>query len=70
MNHALGITNLVRLFDQEMVIIAWASAVLPTAFHGRMPALSAMPELDVSEAVRQHLTRRGVTPPTIVCAQC
>jgi hypothetical protein len=32
MNHALGITNLVRLFDPELVVIGWSSAALPEAY--------------------------------------
>lgn len=66
MNHALGITNLVRLFDPELVVIGWASAALSDAFLSRMRALSAM--LDVPAAVRQLLARRGVPAPDIVDA--
>jgi N-acetylglucosamine repressor len=67
-SHALGITNLVRLFDPETVVIGWASAALPEAFLARMRALVQIPELDVPAAVLQHLARRGVPPPTIVYA--
>ncbi len=66
MNHALGITNLVRLFDPELVVIGWASVALSDEYHTRMRALSA--ELDLPAAVRRQLTRRGVAPPTIVHA--
>jgi N-acetylglucosamine repressor len=67
-NHALGITNLVRLFDPEMVVIDWASRALPDAFLARMQALAKMPELDVPAAVLEHLRRRRVAPPRIVYA--
>jgi predicted NBD/HSP70 family sugar kinase len=66
LNHALGLINLVRLFDPEMVVIGWASAALPEAFHARMAALNAT--LGVPEAVRQALSRRGADPPAIVYA--
>ena len=64
----MGITNLVRLFDPDMVVIGWASAALPETFLDRMRALVKIPELDVPAAVRQYLTRRGVAPPAIVYA--
>jgi len=67
-NHTLGITNLIRLFDPEMVVIGWASTVLPEAFIARMQALSKMPELNAPAAVLQHLERRGVASPRIVYA--
>lgn len=66
LNHALGITNLVRLFDPELVVIGWASVALSPAYHARMRVLSDL--LDVPSAVRQQLARRGVAPPTIVYA--
>lgn len=65
-NHALGITNLVRLFDPELVVIGWASAALSEAYHTRMHALSAL--LDTPGAVLQMLARRGVAPPAIARA--
>jgi glucokinase len=67
-NHALGITNLVRLFDPEMVVLGWASAALPETFLSRMHALAQMPELDLPAAVLRLLQRRGVRPPRIVYA--
>jgi predicted NBD/HSP70 family sugar kinase len=67
-SHALGITNLVRLFDPQMVVIGWASAALPETFLNRMRALVTIPELDVPAAVRRYLARRGVAPPAIVHA--
>jgi len=66
LNHALGITNLVRLFDPEMVVIGHASLALPPPYQARMQILTSMPELDVREAVSQQLARRGVSPPAIV----
>lgn len=66
LNHALGITNLVRLFDPELVVIGWASAALSDAEHDRMRALNA--ELDLSSVIRRHMARRGVAPPAIVDA--
>jgi predicted NBD/HSP70 family sugar kinase len=65
-NHALGITNLVRLFDPELVVIGHASLALPPPYKARMQVMTSMPELDVPEVVRQQLARRGVRPPTIV----
>lgn len=65
-NHALGIANLVRLFDPELVVIGWASAALPEEYHARMRALSD--RIDVPGAVHQMLARRRVAPPAIVYA--
>ena len=65
-NHTLGVTNLVRLFDPELVVIGWASVALSEANHTRMHALSDL--LDLPGDVRQQLARRGVVPPTIVHA--
>lgn len=65
-NHALGIINLVRLFDPELVVIGWASVALSEEYHVRMRALSA--RLDVPGIIRQQLARRGVAPPAIVYA--
>jgi glucokinase len=62
-NHALGITNLVRLFDPELVVIGWASAALSEAYHTRMHTLSAL--LDTPGAVLRMLARRGLAPPDI-----
>ncbi|MBN1658290.1 MAG: ROK family protein [Anaerolineae bacterium] len=67
-SHAVGITNLVRLFDPEMVVIGWASAALPETFLDRMRALVKISELDVPAAVGEYLARRGVAPPAIVYA--
>lgn len=68
MNHALGIVNLVRLFDPELVIIGHAKKALPPPFQTRMQIMSGMPEFDVPAAVRQQLAHRGVTPPAVVYA--
>lgn len=65
-NHALGITNLVRIFDPELVIIGWAAAALSPATHVRMQRLSAL--IDAPGAVRRHLARRGAACPDIVQA--
>jgi N-acetylglucosamine repressor len=65
MNHALGIANLVCLFDPELVVIGFANVALHTAYQDRMQALNAMPEIDIPEGVRKHLSTRGVTPPAI-----
>jgi glucokinase len=65
-NHALGITNLVRLFDPELVVIGHASLALPPPYKTRIEILTGMPELDVPGAVREQLARRGVRPPAIV----
>ncbi|MGC9334778.1 MAG: ROK family protein [Anaerolineae bacterium] len=67
-NHALGVTNLVRLFDPEMVVLGWASAALPEEYLVRMRTLVKVPVLDVPAAVLRHLAERGVAPPTIVRA--
>jgi N-acetylglucosamine repressor len=68
MNHALGITNLVRLFDPELVVIGHANLALPPPYKARMQIMSDMPEFDIPGAVRQQLARRGVSPPAIVHA--
>jgi predicted NBD/HSP70 family sugar kinase len=65
MYHALGIANLISVFDPELVVIGFANAALPTAHQIRMQALNAMPELDIAEGVCKYLTLRGVTPPAI-----
>ncbi len=66
LNHALGISNLVRIFDPALVVIGWASAALSQAYHARMRVLSD--RLDVPGVVRQQLARRGVAPPAVVYA--
>lgn len=66
MNHAIGIANLVRIFDPELVVIGWASATLSEVAHARMRTLSDL--LDIPGAVHQRLARRGVAPPAIVYA--
>jgi predicted NBD/HSP70 family sugar kinase len=66
--HALGITNLVRLFDPEVVVIGYADLALPDEHKARMRILDAMPEIDIPGNVRQHLAQRGVPPPVIVYA--
>jgi len=68
MNHAQGITNLVLLFDPQLVVIGWASMILLPAYLERMHIMDSMPEFDVPGAVREQLTRRGVPPPQIVHA--
>lgn len=68
MNHALGIINLVHLFDPELVVIGFASAALPPPYKARMQVMTGMPEFDVPETVRQHLAQRGLRPPTIAYA--
>jgi predicted NBD/HSP70 family sugar kinase len=65
MNHALGIANLVSLFDPELVVIGFANVALPADYKVRMQSLNAMPELDIAEGVRRQLMSRGVTPPDI-----
>lgn len=67
-NHTLGITNLVRLFDPEMVVIGYANLALPEEHKTRMKIISAMPEIDIPGNVRKQLAQRGVAPPTIVDA--
>ncbi|MCU0484888.1 MAG: ROK family transcriptional regulator [Anaerolineales bacterium] len=63
LNHALGITNLVLLFDPQMVVIGWETLVLPSDYTARMRLMDDMPEFNVSNAVRDQLARRGVKPP-------
>ncbi len=65
MKNALGIANLVRVFDPELVVIGFASAALPTSYQTRKSALTAMPELDMAEGARRQLASRGVNPPDI-----
>jgi predicted NBD/HSP70 family sugar kinase len=66
--HALGITNLVRLFDPEVVVIGYADLALPDEHKTRMRILDAMPEIDIPGNVREQLAQRGVAHPTIVHA--
>jgi len=68
MNHVLGITNLVRLFDPELVVIGLASLALPPPYKARMQTMIEMPEFDIPAAVRRELARRGAHPPAIVHA--
>lgn len=65
-NHALGITNLVRLFDPEMVVTSTAGVALPEEYHVRMRVLSK--RLNVADIVRGQLARRDVPAPAIVDA--
>ncbi|HSN78608.1 MAG TPA: ROK family transcriptional regulator [Anaerolineae bacterium] len=67
-NHALGITNLVRLFDPEVVVIGYANLALPDEHKTRMRILDAMSEIDIPGNVRKQLAQRGVPPPAIVYA--
>lgn len=67
-NYVLGITNLVRLFDPEVVVLGYADLALSDAYKARMRILDAMPEIDTAGNVRKQLARRGVTPPAIVQA--
>jgi len=66
--HAQGITNLVLLFDPEMVVIGWETMTLPADFTTRMHLIDSIPELNASQVVREQLARRGITPPKIVHA--
>lgn len=68
MNHALGIINLVRLFDPALVVIGFASAALPPPYRARMQIMTGMAEFDIPGAVRERLIGRGITPPAIVYA--
>lgn len=63
MNHVQGISNLVLLFDPQLVVIGWETLVLPPAYTTRMHIMDNMPEFDVSKAVCEQLASRGVTPP-------
>lgn len=64
-SHAPGILNLIHLFDPELVLLGWASAVLPDEFLRRMEALDSHPDFSAAEAVRKVLLARGLTPPDI-----
>jgi len=64
-SHAPGILNLIYLFDPELVLLGWASAVLPDEFLRRMEALDSIPDFSTAEAVRKVLRARGLTPPDI-----
>ncbi|MBN2146899.1 MAG: ROK family transcriptional regulator [Anaerolineales bacterium] len=68
LNHAQGITNLIALFDPQLVIIGWETMVFPPTYTTRMHILDNMPELDVTKSVREQLLRRGITPPKIIHA--
>lgn len=68
MNHALGITNLVRLFDPELVVIGWETLILPPPYTARMYLMDTMPEFDIPGAVRERLARNGAPPPGFVHA--
>lgn len=68
MNHAQGISNLVLLFDPELVVIGWETMVLPAEFTARMHTMDNMPEFDISSAVKKHVRQSGKEPPKIVHA--
>lgn len=68
MNHALGIANLVLLFDPQLVVMGWETLILPPVYTARMHIMDSMLEFDVLGAVREQLARRGVTPPQLVHA--
>jgi hypothetical protein len=67
-NHALGITNLLRLTDPVMVVIGWASAALPENLLTRTRTLAKMPgpDGDSRSAGVPGMARRGA--PSIVYA--
>lgn len=67
-NHAQGITNLVLLFDPELVVIGWETMVLPADFISRMRIIDNIPELSAARMVHDRLAGRGITPPKIVHA--
>lgn len=67
-NHALGIANLVSLFDPDLVVIGWETLILPADFTARMHMMDNMPEFDIPAIVCGQLVRRGVTPPQFVHA--
>lgn len=67
-NYVFGITNLVRLFDPDAVVLGYADLALPGAYKARIRTLDAMPEIDTPGNVRKQLARRGVAPPAIVHA--
>ncbi len=68
MNHVLGITNLVLLFDPELVVIGWDTLILPPSYTDRMYLMDTMPEFNVPATVSDQLVRRGVKPPKFVHA--
>ncbi len=68
LNHAQGITNLIALFDPQLVIIGWETMVFPPAYTTRMHTMDNMPELGVVRFVQGQLLRRGITPPKIIHA--
>jgi predicted NBD/HSP70 family sugar kinase len=68
MYHALGIANLVLLFDPQLVVIGWETMVLPPDYTARMHLMDTLPEFNIAHAVCEQLARRGVTPPQIVHA--
>ena len=65
LQNALGIANLVYIFDPELVVIGFASAALPSQFRSRMQAMLETPDFDIAEDVRQRLACRHLTPPEI-----
>lgn len=68
LSHALGIANLITLFDPELVVIGWETMVLDPNFTARMYLMDTMQEFSIADAVREQLARRGVAPPRIVHA--
>jgi predicted NBD/HSP70 family sugar kinase len=65
LQHALGIANLVYLFDPELVVVGWASAILAPAFRNRMTAMMERPEFDLIEDVRRRLNCRQMASPEV-----
>jgi predicted NBD/HSP70 family sugar kinase len=63
LQNALGIANLVYLFDPELVVIGFASAVLLPAFQARMAAMMQAPDLDMIADVRRRLACRSLAAP-------
>lgn len=63
LNHAIGITNLVLLFDPQLVVIGWETLAIPPSFTARMHFMESMPEFDIVRAVCENLIHREVTPP-------
>lgn len=68
MNHVLGIVNLVRLFDPELVVIGFANTALPQRHKTRMQIMAGMSEFDIPGVVQKQLTHRGVASPAIIYA--
>ncbi len=64
-SYAVGILNLISLFDPELVLIGVAEAGLTAESQQRVRALARIPDINIEETVRRQMGARGLTPPVM-----